>query len=377
MNAYFKNPQNNLFNTVIQPLSIRYDCYSRHFIFYLKNHPEYEAVEALVKENNKGDPYIRAIVTRLDKTQIDHINDFDAAQILISKKRNREVCFSPVQYELSEHKGKIRIFMEFKTFKGEDIAIFFNSISKATAKHSRLIDPLGHSANSSLPVMYPERVSLADSSSKVVIDGKKYKAAIKIRIPFLFNAVNGYYSEQFKIGILRAGIEQAEFVKAPLCLMAGEKWVYKSCGKTMAYTIEEINDGRIYINSNINGNYEKIIAIEENGNLKIEEISFFSKVCENKSSKLIIEFTPAIPVLKPDNGNEENTAGFEISIDRHRALITGKIKYKRIASAIKLLFMPEHPQWARNRQVSIDIDIKGHTYTVETGITVSTPDYFG
>ena len=59
----------------LPPLRVLFRHEDVHVIAFLEDHPEYEAVEAMIGMRAGREPLVRAILTRHDKTQVDHIND--------------------------------------------------------------------------------------------------------------------------------------------------------------------------------------------------------------------------------------------------------------------------------------------------------------
>lgn len=160
------------YNFIVQPFPIHFDSNDLHVIVFFDGHPEYEAIEAMIQERDGKAPYIRAIITRRDKTQIDHINDQKMVKWLESKKRKREVYYTPISCNISGREGKKNIVMSFTSFKGERIYVQTSPASKASSKYGGLINPLGHSRYISLPVMYAEKSTLICSRSRILIDGE-------------------------------------------------------------------------------------------------------------------------------------------------------------------------------------------------------------
>jgi len=64
----------------IQPFILTFDRNEDQVIVFLANHPVFEAVEVMVTRRAGQQPLLRAIITRHDKSQIDHINDVQLAR---------------------------------------------------------------------------------------------------------------------------------------------------------------------------------------------------------------------------------------------------------------------------------------------------------
>ena len=64
---------------LLQPFLLRFRREDLHIMAFFRGHPDYEAVEAMIRYRADGTPSIRAILTRHDQRQIDHVNDDDLA----------------------------------------------------------------------------------------------------------------------------------------------------------------------------------------------------------------------------------------------------------------------------------------------------------
>jgi len=62
---------------LLQPFLLRFRREDLHIMAFFSGHPDYEAVEAMIRYRGDGTPSIRAILTRHDQSQIDHVNDDD------------------------------------------------------------------------------------------------------------------------------------------------------------------------------------------------------------------------------------------------------------------------------------------------------------
>ena len=62
---------------LLQPFLLRFRREDLHIMAFFGGHPDYEAVEAMIRYRDDGTPSIRAILTRHDQSQVDHVNDDD------------------------------------------------------------------------------------------------------------------------------------------------------------------------------------------------------------------------------------------------------------------------------------------------------------
>ena len=60
--------------SVLQPFPLHFRRDDLHVMAFFQGHPAYEAVEAMIQLRADDRPAIRAILTRHDQSQIDHIN---------------------------------------------------------------------------------------------------------------------------------------------------------------------------------------------------------------------------------------------------------------------------------------------------------------
>jgi hypothetical protein len=337
----------------IQPMPLFYDCNDYHLILFLDGHPAYESVEAMVREEEGGRAMVRVILTRLDKTQVDHTNDEELPKLY----RKREVHLTPLRYERSTREGRSGFSIGFESFAGEALRMEFRAASPATSEHATLFDPLGHSSRVSLPVMFPERVALADAGSALYQDGPGE--------PRRFGSKAGFYSENFRIGVLRASREQLRVCQAPSRLGPGQQWVYESGGRTRAYEIQRVQGDTL----RVRGRNELITAEVGERSLALRQVSSLASSRERRDSDFTITFQPPLPI-SPAEGREavRSESDFSISIDDKRALLTGRASSERSAGQVRLVLRPAQPLWATGRQVSTAIEDTGNGLHVDTEI---------
>jgi hypothetical protein len=353
---------------LIQPFPIQFDCNDYHFIIFFEGHPEYESIEAMIQERDGMEPYIRAIITCHDKTQTDHINDRKIYDEYKALNHSRKVCYSPMKYTNKKMWFKKHFKLEFKSYKGEDIILDFSPASKPSAKYADLIDPLGHSKSTSLPVMRPEKSTLIGAKSKVSINGIQYKIPVKIHVPIFFTGLKGFYSELFSIGIIRAVNRNITLIKLPAALVKGEHWVYRSNNKTYGYRIEQVHDDNISV---VSENEKVNLEIHESV-LELKAVYVYASCNNCKNAEFSICFSPSIIMQNnKTNSIQKRISEFTISINDHTSLITGTIDSEAGVNSLKLHLKPLQPEWAKERSVLITIDSFGSDFKINTVITNS------
>lgn len=355
----------DLSRVIMQPFPIQFDCNDYHIIIFFEGHPEYESVEAMIRERAGKEPYIRAIITFHDKLQVDHINDREIYDEMKALNINRKICYRNVEYIHTKNFLKNHFMLAFSSYKGEDILLDFYPASKPSPKYAKLIDPLGHSIDTSLPVMLPEKATLVGAKSKVIIKGVQYKIPVKVRVPVFFTGLNGFFSEVFYAGIIRAGTSRLSLIKAPKAIRQGEKWIYKSGNDIISYEIKNIEKNNIIIKSK---NEKVELEITEVG-LAFKTLHIYSACRNYQNTEFSMLFSPPI-VLKPASINtiQKSKSNFSIAVNNHNSLITGTVEIETDLKSIKLLLEPLQPGWATERKVSLNIDTSAESLLITTAI---------
>ena len=356
--------------TFLQPFNLFFQRNDFHVIVYFEGHPEYEAVEAMIKEREEKEPFIWAIITRHNQTQIDHINDEKAVEKIAEERRllesQRQVFYTPIQFSRTEVNGKLRILLEFVSFKGENIVFDLYTVARPNSKYGGLTDPEGHAKTTSLPVMWRERSTLASPKSRITFDGKEYEIPVRIWIPIFFKGMKGYYTEGFSMGVISTGDVTLELVKAPERIEVGEEWIYRTANEEVRYRVIERNGDQIVIQeiSGVSEVSETITARVVDNHLEIGEIRLASSEEEGFS----IMFNPPLPAITALPEGVSTTSRFSISIAEHKGLVTGEIIVRREPDRILLNLNPERPNWAVKRAMQIAISSEDNKYRIESAI---------
>lgn len=355
-------PQVVISNTQIplffQPYSLLYNYNDFHVMLYFLDHPEYEAVEAMIEVKNQKSPVIRAIITRHDKTQVDYINHKDIVGKIKEQKIDRETHYTEIIYKKTIIGGESSILLKFTTIKNERIIFNFKAVDKVSPKYAGLTDPERHSIDSSLPIMYREQSTLAHPDSKITFNDKVFKIPVKVHVPIFFKGMKGYYSEGFSLGIIRSDVKELVLIKLPKQLSVGEQWIYKSNDNIIKFRIVSKTDNQFLI---MRGN-ELIDAEILNGAFQIKKISVQPNL---KNRGLHIEFSPSLPLL-PLKFKQSPDIQFQISIDNHDSLVTGVIK----TTNSEVIMIPKDPEWATKRIVHNTIKRKEDKILIKTIIGV-------
>src|SRR6185312_3059245 len=221
---------------VIQPIFLRFRRDDRHVMAVIEGHPAYEAVEAMIQDRPGGGHSIRAIITRHDSTQVDHVND----EALAAEMRgaDRAVVASDIALELGTLAGgRRRARLGFRSMAGEAVGLDVVTIGPPDTRGSGLTDPGGHAASISLPLMWRGASTLAGEGTHVLVDGARFDARPRT-LPGPPGAREGYYSEPHLMGVIRAGTQRMTLRARPGALEPGQAWVFAAGGGDIVWRIE-------------------------------------------------------------------------------------------------------------------------------------------
>jgi hypothetical protein len=187
---------------LLQPFLLRFRREELHVMAFFSGHSDYEAVEAMVSYRDDGTPSIRAILTRHDQSQIDHVNDDD-----LSAEGHgvaRQTCRRDIALAIDALPGRRHARLEFRSHADEPVVLDITTVGEPDPKRGGISDPGSHSPDSSLPLMRRRASTLAGPQTAVFVGGKRFEVPVKIRSgPFV--AHEGYFTEGHAFGAIRAG----------------------------------------------------------------------------------------------------------------------------------------------------------------------------
>src|SRR5436190_24401041 len=106
---------------IVQPFLLRFRREDLHIMAFFTGHPDYEAVEAMIRYRDDGTTSIRAILTRHDQRQIDHVND----DHLLAEGHgvDRETCRRDIELAIKSVPGRRRARLQFDSHAGEPVVL--------------------------------------------------------------------------------------------------------------------------------------------------------------------------------------------------------------------------------------------------------------
>ncbi|NIK46674.1 hypothetical protein [Variibacter gotjawalensis] len=174
-----------------------------HVMVYMDGHPEFEAVEAMIRFVNDESPIVRAIVTLHDQSQIDHTNDTSVRDA--TSVGGRRVVTTDVSASVVRQAARIHARVSFAAYSGEVIDLRFVGAGLPHADHSGLSDPGGHSSRLSLPIMWREKSTVGIDGSCVHVGDKAYDATVLRQVTADYAIRRAYLTEGHRMAVIRAG----------------------------------------------------------------------------------------------------------------------------------------------------------------------------
>jgi hypothetical protein len=296
---------------LLQPFLLRFRHEDLHIMAFFSGHPDYEAVEAMIRYRGDGTPSIRAILTRHDQSQIDHVNDDD-----LSAEGHgvaRQTCRRDIALAVDALPGRRHARLEFDSHAGEPVVLDITTVGEPDPKRGGVSDPGNHSPNTSLPLMRRRASALAAPQTAVFVGGKRFEVPVKISSgPFV--AHEGYFTEGHIFGAIRAGTISYRLKTKPARMAVGEQWTLEGDGRVIIYRIE---------NSGLD--------------LAFDEAGHFSLAMEGET------------------------------------IVSGSAEAKRQAGTAVITLSPTQPDWAVARQVRVTCSRDGDLLTAVTTIGRSQP----
>ncbi|ABZ85153.1 hypothetical protein HM1_2624 [Heliomicrobium modesticaldum Ice1] len=362
---------------LLQPFSFLYHRYDVHVMVYLRGHPEYESLEAMILLREGSDPLIWAIITLHDQSQVDHVNDERVVQQLKREGLKREIYFRTIGCRRTVEEEIARVQLSFHSYRGEPVRLDFVAASKTSSFWGGPVDPGEHARRNSLPVMFRQRSTLAGKRSRLLITGKEYAIPCRIWIPFFFTGLKGYYSEVFDLAVLRSGDWKIRLVEKPKKGVTGERWRFVSNSSEIDYVITAVSEEQLVVQSAEN----HLILSRRNDCPALRAFGSASHTVASGTGNFAVQFDPPLPLPSLDADQSEKTkAGIEaapagesqegrftLSIDDNE-LVAGKTMVREHAEGVEIRLLPDHPRWAKRRSLTITVEKQGDAFSICTSV---------
>jgi hypothetical protein len=332
---------------VVQPFEILFSRDDLHFIINPTDHPVYEAIEAMVRQCPGQLPRVRAIITRRDQTQIDHVSD--ARLAATSWAAARETVERSFTLKRSDDAGRPRVRLSFTSFADEPIELDFHALAPPSRDRGGLTDPGDHAKEVSLPLMRRLASTLAAPGTAAVIDGHRHLAPEWRRLGPDRVAHHGFLTDGHPMGIVRAAEVRLVLRAEPSGMAPGESWLFDTPFGERRYRISEVREGGVLEIHRDDVFWERILATPRGDRLELHRV----RVADSADDEggFIIELTDRDVAL---------------GIDSETRLVTGSYAVEPDGT---IVVKPDQPSWAARRPLRVQAvaTADGHLITTRIG----------
>lgn len=334
---------------IVQPFDLRYVVDDLHVMAFFEGHAVYEAVEAMIRRRTNSPPVVRAILTRHDQTQVDHVND--EPMFAAGQSAGRSTCLREITVLEESVGGLPRVKVVFASHAGETVMLDVICASAPDAARGGLSDPGDHAATSSLPVMWRGKSAFAGEATCVTIAGVDHPVPVKFRAGPQFVAHHGYFTDAHCMAIFRASEVVLDIVETPRIHAVGARWNYLTTDGERSYRITELQpDAQVRI-ERMEGTPEQLRGVLVGDRLELHEIRILA--------------------------GAHDSEGATLAFDRHGAFTLRVAGYERVISGVfsawhcgAFCLQPQSPPWAMARPVIVRIT--GDAARVVLSTTVGT-----
>jgi hypothetical protein len=334
---------------VLQPFFLRFHRDDLHVMAFIEGHPQYESVEAMIKHRADGASNIRAIITLHDQSQIDHINN--ETGLLQMRGAKRTVCGRAIALETGVNGDKHRARIAFVSHAGEAIDLDVTTVGPPDRARAGLSDPGGHSATSSLPIMWRGASSVAGPESQVLIAGQRFGVPPK-RHGGALVGYEGYYTEGHSMGVLRAGEVDLKLLRKPDRLELGADWVFETAERTITYRVSDRSPEGAFRITRLDESGETITAHAADERLRLMEIRLAAD--DDPTRGLVLSF--------------EEAGCFRFDMEGTKGLVSGRVGVTEVPKQTRIRLEPLQPAWATKRGVSVECSTSANRLRVVTSV---------
>lgn len=340
---------------LVQPFLITMDRHEHHVIVFIADHPDYQAIEAMVTLRPGRPPLIRATINLHDGHQIDHFNDHEIASDRAAIFTGRETVYRPITFETDDVNGVPVTRVRFTSYRGEVVKLRFEALTPPAPQLGGFIDPGAHAAGSSLPVMWADASALDGDGTVLLIDGVPFTLVESPPSPF----PGGFYTAGFRIGVLRQGQLELRPLATPSRLAEGEWWVYEdNLGHLHLYEILDTAGDRLTI---------RVATTSPVFTTQVLEAEVVDESIELRSIRVTGQPLGWAPIPPPPAGlmlDLSVPGQFSISLDGHEDLVTGTASSGGDDTTRSWTLVPTAPSWATNRSAQAVVTRQPDGYTI-------------
>jgi hypothetical protein len=339
---------------VVQPFDMRFSGDDFHVIAFVQGHPVYEAVEALIRMRGSEPAAVRAILTRHDQTQVDHVND-DTTFAQAQTYQGRLTVRRDIVVQQEGASSRPCLAVHFASFANEPVMLRVQAAGPADAARGGLTDPGRHALTSGLPLMWRSRSGLAGEGTGVTISGMPYEVKERFRSPNGFVGLDGFYTEGFRMGAMRASTQSFEVLEEPVRIGIGSTWRYACSdkGEVLWVVTGMPSPQQVVIETQHGSRSERVLGETDGRSLRL----LTAEVAETDRGGQGF----CLRMLPEDR--------FAMDVADGRELVTGDISMQQqLDGAATLRLSPQHPGWANARPVTIQVHRAGKQVTIVSAV---------
>jgi hypothetical protein len=318
----------------VPPVGVEFRREDGHVIAFLGGHPEYEAVEAFVSRPPGAPAVLRAILTRHDKTQVDHVND--PALVRRPSLPSRSIVSTDVRWDETTDGGRTQARLAFTSFRGERVVLELAAGTPAMPAFGGLTDPEGH-APDVLPIMWRDASAIAGAGTRCLIDD----------VPC--GIVKAFHTVGFALGVVVSREIALRVLESPRALVTAARWRFRRHDDELVYEIADARPDRVVIRGTSRAG-ETIDAVNLDGKLAPTAVTI--PAASARAGALVVRFAPFL----------RDGARFAVDVDAHRDLLTGDIE----GTVADFVARPDAPSWARSRTVHVRVRRTAEEISVTT-----------
>lgn len=272
----------------LPPFLTRMQEYSIYAKVQLLGHREYNTIEVMGLEDDKGKMLIHVIISLHDGSGLRFINDREVVTNIKLETPARKAFYRPIELEHSIDDESRRIDVRFYTEKNEEIILSLSGGKASYYPQSLMSQPTGFIKHHELPVGFSFKLRKVLTSSNIRVNRRSYKLApVNDFLGFRYGSL-GRMAENYVRLNLHIPPERMHCTHFATEYKVGDGWSYTVGSRTLSYEIASIDsEGMILTRKN-----------EEHRVLLLNNVMHLARIStptENDQS-LDINFVPPIPL---------------------------------------------------------------------------------